>query len=99
MKQFLSIITILIFFTACDNKPKNPLAEHGDAMIGSYKKAQRAAETANLDAIRKTVRSYYTMNEKYPQSLDEIKDMLGSDIDVSRYDYDPQTGSVSPKNR
>ena len=97
MKRIILIPVVLFFFVACDEKPKNPVAEYGDTMINSYKKGQAAGETLNLDAVKKSVQAYHAANDKYPQTLDEIKDMIGAKIDLSRYDYNPQTGSVSLK--
>jgi len=97
MKRIILIPVVLSLFVACDEKTKNPVAEYGDVMINSYKKGQVAGETANLDAVKKSVQAYHAANDKYPQTLDEIKDMIGAKIDLSKYDYNPQTGSVSLK--
>lgn len=99
MKKILFVLVALSFFIACDQKPKNPVAEYGNTMINAYKKGQDAGETANLDAVRKTVQAYHASNDKYPQSLDEIKGLMGSNIDLSRYDYNPQTGAVNLKSK
>jgi hypothetical protein len=94
MKLFVLIILASFILVSCDEKPKNPAAEYGDALMGSYKKAQDAADTANLDALKKAVQAYRATNEKYPQDLDEIKNLLNGEIDLSKFSYDPQTGEV-----
>jgi competence protein ComGC len=66
-------------------------------MIDSYKKAQKAGETANLDAVKKAVQAYHALNDKYPQSLDDVKELIGAEMDMSKYTYDPQTGTVNLK--
>lgn len=91
-------LIILLPLIACKEKPKNPVAEYGGALMDSYQKSQQAGRIANLDAVRKTVAEYRASNGKYPESLEEIRDMFNSDIDLSIYDYDPQSGSVSIKN-
>ncbi len=93
----ITTILVLVLFMACDQKPKNPVSEYGDALIGSYKRGQRGGETANLDAVRKSIEAYHAANDIYPQSLDEIKDLIGSNIDLSKYDYNPDNGRVSLK--
>ena len=93
---FLIILALFILIT-CDEKPKNPVSEYGDALIGSYKRGQQAGEEANLEAVKKSIGAYHAANDKYPQSLDEIKDLLGSKIDLSKYDYNPDNGKVSIK--
>jgi hypothetical protein len=91
-------LMVLPFLIACEKKPKNPADEYGTALIGSYKHAQNAAVAANLDAVKRSIQAYRATNGKYPDSLDELKkDFKGSDIDMSGYDYDPETGAVSIK--
>jgi hypothetical protein len=98
MTQLFFIVIILFVLTACDQKPKNPVAEYGDAMINSYKRAQQAGEMANLDAIKKAIQAYHAVNDKYPESLKDIEKLLGTTIDDSKYDYNPDTGMVSLKS-
>jgi hypothetical protein len=97
LKTVVSILICLFLLFACDEKPKNPVAEYGDALIGSYKRSQQAAEKANLDALKKAVQLYYSTNDKFPQNLNDIKDFIGPDIDLSKYDYNPDNGTVSLK--
>jgi hypothetical protein len=96
-KTVVSILICLFFLFACDEKPKNPVAEYGDALVDSYKRSQQAAEKANLDALKKAVQLYYASNERFPKNLDEAKDFIGPDIDISKYDYNPDNGTVSLK--
>jgi len=91
------IAVILSFLTACDQKPKNPVSEYGEAVIDAYKKGQAVKETADLDAIKKTIQAYNAANDKYPANLDEVANLIGKQIDMAKYDYDPQTGIVGLK--
>ncbi len=89
---------VLFVFAACDQKPKNPVSEYGDALIGAYKGSKGVAERANLDAVQKSVDAYRAANEKYPENLKDVEPLLsGSEIDLTKYVYDPQTGKVSLK--
>ncbi len=92
---FPAIIVLLVI--SCDQKPKNPVLEYGDTLIDAYKRAGQTAETGNLDAVRKAVAAYHATHDKYPESLDEVKDLISSPIDLSKYDYNPESGSVSLK--
>jgi hypothetical protein len=92
-----SILICLFFLFACTEKPKNPVAEYGDTLVDSYKKGRQAGEIANLDAVKKAVQLYYTANERFPKNLNEAKEFIGSDIDLSKYNYSPDTGTVSLK--
>ncbi len=97
-KILLIILPVVFFFLfACDQKPKNPVAEYGNSLIGAYKSGQHAAEIGNLDAVKKAIAAYRAANDKYPESLDQVKDLIGSNIDLSQYDYNPENGSVSLK--
>ncbi|MDP1759630.1 MAG: hypothetical protein Q8K77_07525 [Thermodesulfovibrionales bacterium] len=97
MKRLFLGLAVLSLIAACDEKPKNPVSEYGDIMIDSYKKGQKAGEAANLDAVKKTIQAYHALNDKYPQSLDDVKELIGAEMDMSKYSYDPQTGMVSLK--
>ncbi|NCO83203.1 MAG: hypothetical protein COZ31_11545 [Nitrospirae bacterium CG_4_10_14_3_um_filter_44_29] len=98
MKKILLILAVLSFLASCDEKPRNPVSEYGNAMLDSYKKAQKAGEAANLDAVKKAVQAYHALNDKYPRSLDDVKGLIGAEMDMSKYSYDPQTGTVSIRN-
>ena len=97
MKKLLFAVVILFAVLACDEKPKNPAAEYGDTMINSYHKGKQAAEEGNLDAVRKAVQAYHATNDKYPQNLEEIKPLLSSEVDFSKYDYNSESGAVTLK--
>jgi hypothetical protein len=90
MKRLFFILLISSFIFSCEEKPKNPVAEYGDTMMNSYQKGKQAGETGNLDC-QSTIRAYHAAYDRYPQNLEEIKGLLGSEMDFSKYDYDPKT--------
>lgn len=98
MKRLFLGLAVLSLIAACDEKPKNPVSEYGNAMIDSHKKGQKAGEAANLDTVRKAVQACHALNDKYPQSLDDVKELIGAEMDMSKYSYDPQTGTVNIRN-
>ena len=87
--------TCLALFAACDQKPKNPVAEHGDAMIDAYQKSKVLRDTASLSSVKTGIQTFYSANGRYPNDLSEIKDLLGAEYDLSVYAYNPSDGSVS----
>jgi hypothetical protein len=96
MKRFIAITfaaLALFFIWACE---ENPAQEYGRALTGSMKRADRTADRANLGALKKSIAAYYTMNGRYPGSLDEVAQPMG--LDPSRFDYDPATGKVTLKS-
>lgn len=97
MKKLFFSVAILFAVLACNEKPKNPVAEYGDSMINSYQKGKQAGEEGNLDAVRKAIQAYHAANDKYPQNLEEIMPLLGSAVDFSKYDYNPENGTVTLK--
>src|SRR5574340_1013360 len=98
MQRLFLGLAVLSLIAACDEKPRNPVSEYGNIMIDSYKKGQNAGEAVNLDAVKKAVQAYHALNDKYPQSLDDVKELIGAEMDMSKYSYDPQTGTVNLKN-
>ena len=98
MKRLFFAVVILAVILACDEKPKNPAAEYGNTMINSYQKGKQAGVEGNLDAVKNAVQAYNAANDKYPPNLDEIKPLLGgSEMDFSKYDYNPENGVVTLK--
>ena len=95
MKRLCFAVAILAVIIACDEKPKNPAAEYGDVMVNSYQKGKQAGVDGNLDAVKNALQAYHAANDKYPQNLDEIKPLLGgTEMDFSKYDYNPENGTV-----
>ena len=94
MKKLFFAAVILGALLSCDEKPKNPVA---DAMLDSYQKGKQAGEEGNLDAVRKAIQAYHASNDRYPQNLEEIKPLLSSEVDFSKYDYNSESGAVTLK--
>jgi hypothetical protein len=92
-----ALVTCTVLTIACDEKPKNPASEYGDALIGAYTSSKSAGEAANLDAVKKAVQVYRAANEKYPAVLEDVGDLIGGNVNFSLYDYNPETGEVSLK--
>ena len=101
------IIPALIFVFACEKKPEktsskqptvNPFAQYGESMVNAYTKGKRAGIEGNLDSVKKTIKAFHAIHDRYPKDLDEIKPMFTSHIDLSVYNYDPDTGQVSLKD-
>jgi hypothetical protein len=97
LKTFFFFVFVLssLILSGCDRTPTTP----ADTYVGARKSARHAAETANLDTVRHSVEAYRAVNGNYPGSLKDVEDMLGAQIDLSRYDYDPKTGAVTLKTQ
>ncbi len=67
--------------------------------MGAYKDSQSAADQANLDALKTAVSNYRAANERYPNSLQDVGNLLNTQIDLTKYDYDPATGTVALKQK
>jgi hypothetical protein len=95
--EAIVFLICLLFIFSCSEKPANPAAEYGNALVDSYKRGQHAGETANLDAVKKAVQYYNATNGKLPGTLDDAKEFIGNDVDLSKFDYNPETGIVTLK--
>ena len=100
------MMSALIFVFACEKKPEktsskqapvNPFARYGESMVGAYTMGKRAGVEGNLNSVKKTIQAFHAVHDRYPKDLDEIKPLFTSPIDLSVYDYDPDTGQVSLK--
>ena len=97
MQRLIFAVAMLAIIPACDEKPKNTVAEYGNTMMNSYQRGKQAGVSGNLDAVKNAIQAYHAANDKYPQNLDEIQPLIGSQVDFSKYDYDPQSGTVTLK--
>jgi len=70
---------------------------YASGLTGAAGKARAAGAKVEIDAIGTAIRDYQFENSKYPASLDDIKDRLSPDMDLSKYVYHPDTGTVAPK--
>lgn len=86
---------LLLLFTACREKPKNPAAEYGDALIRAKDRSSQVVEQTDIEAVKRALREYNAANGRYPSELRDIEQMVGKTIDPNRFDYDPESGYVS----
>jgi hypothetical protein len=94
----IAMFILPVFFVACDEKPKNPIAVQGDRMIDAYHRSQDLRDEANLDAIKKAILAYRAVNDKFPRDLEEIKPQLSApDLNLSKYTYSSTDGTVAIK--
>lgn len=56
--------------------------------------AKKAASTENLEAVRMVVRTFESMNGRWPASLEELRAAGLLESIPEGLDYDPQTGEV-----
>jgi hypothetical protein len=94
MLKTITIILLALGLMAMAACEENPAKEYGTTVVRTIDRADRAADSANLAALKQSVQAYYAANGRYPESLDE----LGIGIDSSHFDYDPATGTVTIKN-
>lgn len=86
----------LVMQTACDERPKNPIAVQGDRMIDAYQRSQALRDAENLTIVRNAIQAYRATNDRYPGNLEDIKSLLSAhNLDLSKYSYNPSDGSVS----
>ena len=77
---------------------ENPVEQYSTVLVESKKKAHDAADAATLSAIEMTIKNYRAMNRNNPPDLKEISNMMGSELDPGKYDYDPASGEVRLKS-
>lgn len=99
LKKFVLLLLPVLFvgliLSACDRgKPESA----SKTVLAIPDRARHAADQADLVAIRSTVKTYRITNGRYPADLTVIAPLLNAPVDLSQFDYDPTTGSVSLKN-
>lgn len=90
----LFFAVLLLFSAGCK---ENPVEEYGTGIVESYKSTGQKADQASLSLLKTSIRTFYTANGRYPESLDELSQSTGARLDPSRYDYNPETGEIALK--
>ena len=98
MQTRISLCFILVFLVSlvagCDEKT-NPVSQVGDGLIGAYERSSITADKSTLKGIKDAIRAYHISNGEYPASLEEVQRLMGSRIDTSLYEYDPDSGEIT----
>ncbi|MEJ2696137.1 MAG: hypothetical protein P8013_05775 [Candidatus Sulfobium sp.] len=92
LKLLLLFCITGLLFSACDRKKAE---DYSGTVLNMPKRAQHAADQANLEALNSSVQAYRSANGRYPEDLKDAAALMGSSIDLGKYDYDPSTGRVS----
>ena len=93
MRTSLIIAALAAFFLfGCKD---NPVESYGTGLVGAKKQAENTKDQANLVGLQQAVQQFRAFNGRLPESLEELKGSVRMEFDVSRYDYDPDTGKVT----
>ena len=95
MQLLLPVLFVGLIFSACDRK--NPEG-YSKTVTAIPERARNAADQADLEALQSTVKTYRITNGRYPADLTVIAPLLNAPVDLSKFDYDPATGTVRLKN-
>ncbi len=95
MMKVLAITVAFLGLLAILGCEENPAQEYGRALTGSMEKAERTADAANLEALKRSIAAHHAANGAYPESIEEIARAMG--LDPAGYTYDPSTGRVALK--
>ena len=85
---------LMLFFLGCK---ENPVEQYGTGLVDAYKKAEPAADEANVAMLRQSIQAFRAAQGRFPESLEELEGMTGTSIDPEQYLYDPGTGQLSRK--
>lgn len=93
---FAFLFLLAVFIPGCEQKD-NSVSKYGDSLINSYAKGKQAGVEANLKGIQDAVNAYHAANGAYPGNLQDIEKILGSPVDSTKYQYNPENGEVRLK--
>jgi len=91
---FMIVACAAVFFS-CEGK--NPVEQYGNDVTRAYKQAGQSAEQASVKNLQDAIRSFQTMNGRYPNDLKELEQFAGTHLDSSKYEYDHSSGSISAR--
>jgi len=92
MRTIFFVCCIVLLFMACE---KNPVEEYVDDVIEAHERSSQVVDKANLQTMKKYLKSYLALNGQYPDSIEALIQDMGESIDVDKYEYDPDTGEIS----
>jgi hypothetical protein len=99
-KRLFCVLLFLAVFSACEskspavNESRNPVEKYGDDVIGAYKGTQQFGKQMDVKNLQDAIRSFQTMNGRYPRDLGELEHFAGTPLESSKYDYDPSAGTI-----
>lgn len=79
------------------NESRNPVEKYGDDVTRAYKGTQQFGIQMDIKNLQDAIRSFQTMNNRYPNDLAELGHFTGAPLDSSKYDYDPATGTIKAR--
>jgi hypothetical protein len=85
---------LTLLFLGCE---ENPVEQYGTGLVDAYKKAEPAADEANLAMLQQSIQAFRAAKGRFPENLEELQGMTGTSIDPEQYLYDPGTGQLSRK--
>lgn len=79
------------------NESRNPAEKYGDDVTRAYTGTQRFANQMDSKSLQDAIRSFHTINGRYPSDLEELGHFAGSPLDSRKYEYDPSAGTIKAK--
>jgi hypothetical protein len=76
---------------------KQIIENYQKGLVTSVDKARGAQAKVDMGAVQDAVRNYQVENGRYPDSLEAIKSYVRPGTDLTLYNYDRGTGTVSLK--
>lgn len=89
----IAMLVSMILFLRPGAGPDAPTAQNAPVII---EKAKVAVQVADLGSLKSVIETFKASKERYPLSLDELKDEGYIDRVPGGVVYDPATGAVSP---
>jgi type IV secretory pathway component VirB8 len=97
MKWAIPILLVAALVAGCKDEDKNPVLKYGNAVVKAIDVSKSAVSATNLQSVKSAILTYYTMNDKYPASMDVLAKIMGYKFRPEQYNYDPSTGEISAK--
>jgi hypothetical protein len=95
MIVFFLLLLLPVFLTiSCK---QDPIKEYGNEVIDAYDRAGGTVDIANLRGLQNAVQMYRTQNGRYPDSLEDVAGFMNSQVNLNKYQYNPDTGKVQLK--
>lgn len=91
------IVSAVVLVAAGCSEEKKTTEQYGKTLTGAIPESKKVGTEANLGAIRAALQEYQLEHGRFPERLEDLPLVQNQHLDVSRLDYNKETGTVKPK--
>lgn len=93
--KFCILFSAIFIFLVLSVTGCNPAEEYTTSLMTVYEGTKINVKQIDLQSARISIQRYMAVNNKFPDSLEEIGQFMGVELDPQLYSYNPETGKIT----